>query len=190
MLLTMESKTAAHHKLELLIEKGRATAGSVVEHVMKNRPEDRLVRSSDLSFVANAGSTEVAVSVPHGAGAQTQTTQSLHRNALTQMAQATDLPLKFVDALQEIGASWGRELLAHNLNTIFQQRMPRHRYHRNYAAWYAAPHSDANCSRRLHCHRFRDSQGPPLRCDLRYRPCCARLQPHRSLNASGIRSTS
>ena len=128
MLLTMESKTAAHHKLELLIEKGRATAGSVVEHVMKNQPEDRLVRSSDLSFVANAGSTEVAVSVPHGAGAQTQTTQSLHRNALTQMAQATDLPLKFVDALQQTGASWGRELLAHNLNTIFQQRMPKHRY--------------------------------------------------------------
>ena len=76
MLLTMESKTAAHHKLELLIEKGRATAGSVVEHVMKFQPEDRLVRSSDLSFVANAGSTEVSVSVPHGAGAQTQTAQS------------------------------------------------------------------------------------------------------------------
>ena len=128
MLLTMESKTAAHHKLELLIEKGRATAGSVVEHVMKHQPEDRLVRSSDLSFVANAGNSEVSVSFPHGSGAQTQTGQSLHRNALTQMAQATELPLKFVDALQDTGASWGRELLAHNLNTIFQQRMPRHRY--------------------------------------------------------------
>jgi hypothetical protein len=31
MLLTMESKTAAHHKLEALIAKGRATASNVVD---------------------------------------------------------------------------------------------------------------------------------------------------------------
>ena len=86
MLLTMESKTAAHHKLELLIEKGRATAGSVVEHVMKHQPEDRLVRSKDLAFVADPGSTEVSVSFPNGSGTQTQQGQNLHRNALTQMA--------------------------------------------------------------------------------------------------------
>jgi hypothetical protein len=36
MLLTMESKTAAHQKLESLIARGRETAGSVVDHVMNN----------------------------------------------------------------------------------------------------------------------------------------------------------
>ena len=46
MLLTMESKTAAHHKLETLIARGRETAGTVIDHVMKNQPTDRLARAS------------------------------------------------------------------------------------------------------------------------------------------------
>ena len=41
MLLTMESKTAAHHKLETLITKGRETASTVIDHVMKNQPTHR-----------------------------------------------------------------------------------------------------------------------------------------------------
>ena len=36
MLLTMESKTAAYHKLETLIERGRTTASDVVDYVMNN----------------------------------------------------------------------------------------------------------------------------------------------------------
>jgi hypothetical protein len=48
MLLTMESKTAANHKLETLIERGRTTAGDVIQHVMTNQPTDHLVRGSAL----------------------------------------------------------------------------------------------------------------------------------------------
>ncbi len=128
MLLTMETKTAAQHKLETMIEKGRATAGSVIEHVMGNQPKDRLVRSRDLTFVASPDAAEITVSFPDGPRAEGAVSQGLHRNALTQMAQATDLPLKFVDALQDTGAPWGRELLAHNLNTVFHNRMPKSQY--------------------------------------------------------------
>ena len=53
MLLTMESKTAAHHKLETLIAKGRETAGTVIDHVMNNQPTDRLARASALHFQAD-----------------------------------------------------------------------------------------------------------------------------------------
>lgn len=128
MLLTMESKTAAKHKLETMIDKGRNTAGSVIEHVMSNQPKDRLVRSRDLAFIASPESSEITVSFPDGPRVAGAVTQQLHRNALNQMAQATDLPLKFVDALQNTGAPWGRELLAHNLNTVFHNRMAKSQY--------------------------------------------------------------
>ncbi len=128
MLLTMESKTAAQHKLEAMIEKGRSTAGSVIEHVMRNQPKDRLVRSRDIAFIASPESTEITMSFPDGPRVDGTVSQRLHRNALNQMAQATDLPLKFVDALQTTGAPWGRELLAHNLNTVFHNRMSKGQY--------------------------------------------------------------
>jgi len=46
--------------------------------------------------------------------------QSLHRNAVYQMAQATDMPVKFIDSLQSVAEPWGRQLLAHNLQTVFK----------------------------------------------------------------------
>ncbi len=128
MLVTMESKTAAHHKLEAMIAKGRATAGTVIEHVMNNQPKDRLVRSRDLAFVSSPEATEITVSFPDGPRAEGTVSQRLHRNALNQLAQATDLPLKFVDSLQNTGAPWGRELLAHNFNTVFHNRMSKKQY--------------------------------------------------------------
>jgi hypothetical protein len=44
------------------------------------------------------------------------------------MAQTTDLPLKFIDSLQFASEPWGKELLAHNLRTLFQNRFARGRY--------------------------------------------------------------
>ena len=128
MLLTMESKTAAHHKLETLIAKGRETAGTVIDHVMKNQPTDRLARASALHFQADPGTTAIAVVYPDGAAIAERLNQRLHRNALVQMAHTSDLPLKFIDGLQDTAAPWGRELLAHNLNTVFANRNPKARY--------------------------------------------------------------
>ena len=36
--------------------------------------------------------------------------------------------MKFVDALQNTGEPWGRELLAHNLNTVFHNRTAKSQY--------------------------------------------------------------
>jgi hypothetical protein len=128
MLLTMESKTAAHHKLEALIAKGRATASNVVDHVMNNQPNDRLARGVDFEFQADADSTTIKVAYPDTGSADGKLVQTLHRNALTQMAHTTDLPIKFIDGLQNTASPWGRELLAHNLNTVFRNRLPKNRY--------------------------------------------------------------
>ena len=54
--------------------------------------------------------------------------QTLHRNAIYQMAQTTDMPVKFLDSLQAVAEPWGRELLAYNLQTVFNRRLQNKRY--------------------------------------------------------------
>ena len=128
MLLTMESKTAAHHQLEALIARGRETAGSVVDHVMNNQPSDRLARAGELEFEAGHESASMTVAYPDLGATDGKISQRLHRNALVQMAHTTDLPLKFIDALENTAAPWAKELLAYNLTTVFHNRAPKSRY--------------------------------------------------------------
>ena len=54
--------------------------------------------------------------------------QTLHRNAICQMAQTTDMPVKFLDSLQAVAEPWGRELLAYSLQTVFNRRFQNKRY--------------------------------------------------------------
>jgi hypothetical protein len=122
----MESKTAAAHKLEQLIIQGRTKAGDVVDHVMNHQPSDRLARGGELSFAPDTETNAVLIDYPDPQG--TSIRQRLHRHSVQQMAQTTDLPLKFIDGLQQTTESWARELLAHNLTTIFSNRFAKTRY--------------------------------------------------------------
>src|SRR5208337_1068687 len=120
MLATVESKNQAVSKLEALIERGRSRAANVIDHVMRNQPTDRLARGEALQFRAADNLPDILMTVPdreHGT-----IEQSLHRNAVYQMAQATDMPVKFIDSLQSVAEPWGRQLLAHNLQTVFNRR--------------------------------------------------------------------
>ena len=128
MLLTMESKTAAHHKLEALIEKGRTTAGNVIQHVMTHQPTDHLARGAALKFEANPEATSISVAIPESRIVANSVSMQIHRNALVQLGHSSDLPLKFISSLQDTAAPWGRDLLAHNLNTVFTNRAPKARY--------------------------------------------------------------
>lgn len=109
-------------KLHALINKGTEGAGNVINHVINNQPQDRIVKAGGMTFEANHQSRKVEVITPDG------TRQGIHRNALGQMAGEVDMPLKFVDALTAEKADWGRELLAHNLQTVFQKRAANKRY--------------------------------------------------------------
>lgn len=125
MLLTMESKTAAINKLEELIAQGRSKAGEVIDHVMNNQPTDRLQPGATLSFDPedNRG-VQIAYTDQLGISHR----QRLHRHAVQQMAQTTDLPIKFIDGLQNTPERWAKELLAHNLSTMFANRFAKNRY--------------------------------------------------------------
>jgi len=46
----MQSKTAAKHNLEVLIERGHSEAAEVVARVMNHQPLDRLSRGGELHF--------------------------------------------------------------------------------------------------------------------------------------------
>jgi hypothetical protein len=126
MLGTMESKTAAIDRLEKLITLGRLKAGEVVDHVMNQQPTDRLARGGDLNFEPDPEAGTLVIEYQDVKAGRIR--QRLHRHSIQQMAQATDLPLKFIDSLQRTSAPWGRELLAHNLKTVFTHRFEKSRY--------------------------------------------------------------
>jgi hypothetical protein len=125
MLLTMESRTAAAHKLEQLIVRGHVKAGEVIDHVMNNQPTDRLQAGGNLAFDAE-GDRGVQISYTDPSVGRIH--QPLHRHAVQQMAQTTELPIKFIDGLQTTPEPWAKELLAHNLSTIFRNRFSKNRY--------------------------------------------------------------
>jgi hypothetical protein len=126
MLETVESKNQAVSKLEALIERGRSRAANVIDHVMRNQPTDRLARGEALQFRAADNLPEILMTVPDRE--QGTIEQSLHRNAVYQMAQATDMPVRFIDSLQSVAEPWGRQLLAHNLQTVFNRRFQKKHY--------------------------------------------------------------
>ena len=126
MLATAESKNQAGSKLESLIERGRSRAANVIDHVMRNQPTDRLVRGDALQFRAADNLPGILLTLPDRE--QAKVDQTLHRNAIYQMAQTTDMPVKFLDSLQAVAEPWGRELLAHNLQTVFNCRFSEKRY--------------------------------------------------------------
>ena len=126
MFATAESKNQAVSKLESLIERGRSRAANVIDHVMRHQPTDRLVRGDALQFRAADNLPEIPITLPDRE--QEKVDQTLHRNAIHQMAQTTDMPVKFIDSLQSPAEPWGRELLAHNLQTVFNCRFQKKRY--------------------------------------------------------------
>lgn len=123
MLTTSVARQQASDKLQALVSKGRASAGSVIEHVMQNQPTDRIIKGSAVNFHPDHQRRTIAITTLDNVVDET-----IHRNALNQMAQSVDMPMKFLDTLAEEKNDWGRELLAHNLNTIYHERFGKKRH--------------------------------------------------------------
>ena len=121
MLATIESKNAAIDKLNKMIENGRVSATKVIEHVMNNQPLDTVAKASTFQFSPNEAAK--TINLHFGSDGQHQT---LHRNAIGQMAEVANMPIKYLDYLS--GPSWGRELLAHSLEKIYHNAHPKDRY--------------------------------------------------------------
>lgn len=119
---------AANHarkELEDLIDRGRARAGKVIEQVMTQVPQDRLVRAPALVFSPTEGAKLTARFGTNGDAV----TQEFHRHAITQAAGRLGMPVSYIDTLQDAeNVAWGPELAAHNLNTLLSHQPDGTRY--------------------------------------------------------------
>jgi len=103
-------------KLAGWIDRGRQDAQKVFVGLAENRPRDFLVDSDSLDFDIR------------GRGIYVKTANNeflLHRHAINQMVTKTNILTsgvanKMIDAATK-GESWGKDLLLHNLHTIFSK---------------------------------------------------------------------
>ncbi len=102
--------------LENAISKRIGSAVNVIETVKNQSIEDAIVQAKKLNFHATHDDKSdtlatVVMELPNGAE------KCLHPNAINQLAQKTNMPKKFIDAVLGAG-HWGAELIAHNFNEI------------------------------------------------------------------------
>ena len=123
MLLTMESKTAAAHKLEQLIVQGRTKAGDVVDHVMNHQPSDRLARGGELSFAPDPETNTVLIDYPDPQA--TSIRQRLHRHSVQQMAQnhgpVSEVHRRFAADVRPVGTRIACAQSHHHLHQPLRQ---------------------------------------------------------------------
>jgi plasmid stability protein len=94
-----------------VIERGRPRAAAAAEAIISTRPTDAVLES-----------TEVTIS-PELEAIIEGSTYRLHDNALVQGMSRAGIPAAYGRELQQ--TRWGRELLAHSLNTLFHEAPQR-----------------------------------------------------------------
>lgn len=105
----------AMSKLTAMIERGRSSAGAVIEKVQNEVPRDLVAAARAMSFTAN-GSVKIGIG---------EESFKFHRHALRQLAAILDMPQAWADTLTDKG-EWGRKLLAHSFAECTQQADSRH----------------------------------------------------------------
>ncbi len=112
----------------MLVEKGRTTARNVIQHVMTHQPTDHLAQGAALKFEADPKATTISVAYTESRnGANTVLNANPQKSAgITGPQQRSAAEVH----RQPRGhrCTLGRELLAHNLNTVFTNRAPKARY--------------------------------------------------------------
>lgn len=104
-------------KLDALIQKGQEKAKTVIETVMNTKISDRIVKTSALQFYAYE-----LVKDSYTVGLQVGKEKlAIHRHALQQATAKVDMPWSFTDRLEQSRKEWANKLLAHNLNTLYEQ---------------------------------------------------------------------
>jgi hypothetical protein len=108
-----EAAATARVKMEELIHRGRAMAAATIEAVQNTIIHDSIVRGAALEFVHVEKDVVVVRPDKH--------TAPFHRHGLNQAVERTGIPhsTRFIDTMLSRG-EWGAELLAHNLETIYQ----------------------------------------------------------------------
>jgi hypothetical protein len=124
----MISPTIARENLEQYVERGRAKAASVIEHVMTSQPVDVVVAAPRLRFSVHPEEATLfgdrarrdrgPVYGPQTIDMRTEThSWRMHENAFRQTADRFGLPMAYASDLFERGR-WGAELIASNLQEL------------------------------------------------------------------------
>src|SRR5215510_9968259 len=109
-----EAAKKAREKMEQMIERGTKFALATIETVQNAVINDSIVKGSALQFAGAVNN--VSVTLPG------RVPVLFHRHGLNQAAERTGIPhaTRFVATMLERG-DWGADLLAHNLQTIYQR---------------------------------------------------------------------
>jgi hypothetical protein len=106
-------------QLEETIHASQSSAISVIEKVTRETPLDRIARSQDLEFAVQSGDAPQIVMGLRNRKAKGYFQETLHKNALDQVAERAGIPGIYVNRLLE--KPYGRQLLVENLTTIFDE---------------------------------------------------------------------
>lgn len=115
-----EAATEARAKMEAMIDRGRVSAGNVIDKVMREVPRDALVRGRAFGDAIRPAAG--GLNFLDATGEITTVT----RHALGQIASRADLPMAYVSNLLEKQEPWARDLLAHNVRELYSRDESRY----------------------------------------------------------------
>ena len=123
---TSEAASTARIKMEEVIQKNLSQTKNVIDKVQTTVIQDRIVKGSAMDFRVDYTYDGVDQDTPedkvkHEIELITPDGErfTLHENALTQVAERANVPMKFTNELLAKG-DWGKDLLADNFRTIYQ----------------------------------------------------------------------
>lgn len=119
--------STARIKMEEVIQRNLSQTKAVMEKVETTVIQDRIVKGSALNFEVNYSYDGIDDNTPeadivHDIELITPDGERfvLHENAMTQIAERSNVPTKFANELLSKG-DWGKDLLAENFRTIYRR---------------------------------------------------------------------
>lgn len=107
-------------RLETLIHKGQASAGTLIESIMNSQPVDRVVQGRVIGYGLDGDRITVENKAGKGGAAP------VHEHALQQATEKVKLPWAYAQQLRT--TEWGRQLLVGSLNEHYQHEDEDRRY--------------------------------------------------------------
>jgi hypothetical protein len=113
---TEDQRQIALSKLNSYVSGARERTGGALQRIMSEVPQDRVIRANAFNFSRRGG--DLVWRAGEAGSAET-----VHRNALGQIADKTNIPMAYVSHMEDIargGGTWAADLLARTLTEHFE----------------------------------------------------------------------
>jgi hypothetical protein len=104
----------ARSKLESIVAKGVANTGPLVERILSECPEDRIVNGRALRFECDHQANLILTAKDEHF--------SVHKNAFSQLVERAGVPFSYADKLRDTENPWKRTLLEHTLHQHYMHK--------------------------------------------------------------------